>query len=411
VSAPASGSADGAPVAEWHLVTGEYPPQPGGVSDHTRLVAGSLAEAGDRVHVWCPAGPDPVPAPTAAGGIEVHRELGRLRPRDLARAGRLLDRHPAPRRLLVQWVPHSYGYRSLNLPFCAWLLHRAMARGDAVELMVHEPFLSYRRGAWKQNAAAAVQRLMTAVLLRAAHRVWVAAPLWEVWWRPFALGRSVPFAWLPIPGNVPVRGDAAAVARVRERYAGGGALLGHFGTYGPDIAAGLRPALPALLRAGAERSLLLVGRGSRAFRDELLRDAPDLEGRVHATGGLPAGEISSHLAAIDLLVQPYPDGVNARRGSLLALLEHGRAVVTTSGRLTEALWSESGAVALAPDGDAGALVSHAERLLGDVRERARLGSAARSLYESCFAVRHTVAALRGASRPAAPSRARLAGRS
>jgi hypothetical protein len=411
VSAAGSGSAGGAPVAEWHLVTGEYPPQPGGVSDYTRLVARGLAEAGDRVHVWCPPAPGPVRAPASGGGVEVHRELGGLGPRDLARAGRLLDRYPAPRRLLVQWVPHSYGYRSLNLPFCAWLLQRAAARGDRVELMVHEPFLSYRRGAWKQNAAAAVQRLMTAVLLRAAHRVWVAAPLWEVWWRPFALGRAVPFSWLPIPGNVPVRGDAEAVARVRERYAGGGTLLGHFGTYGPDVAAALRAVLPDLLRGGDERSLLLVGRGSRAFRDELLRESRDLEDRVHATGGLPAGETSSHLAAIDLLVQPYPDGVNARRGSLLALLEHGRAVVTTSGRLTEALWSESGAVALAPDGDAGALVSHAERLLGDARERARLGSAARALYESRFDVRHTVAALRGAPRPATPSRARAVGRS
>jgi hypothetical protein len=47
--------------------------------------------------------------------------------------------------------------------------------------------------------------------------------------------------------------SAAAVARVRERYAGGGTLLGHSGTSGPDIAAALRgaarPASPSRARA------------------------------------------------------------------------------------------------------------------------------------------------------------------
>ena len=38
----------------WHLITCEYPPRTGGVSDYTRLVAEGLSEAGDEVHVWCP---------------------------------------------------------------------------------------------------------------------------------------------------------------------------------------------------------------------------------------------------------------------------------------------------------------------------------------------------------------------
>ena len=39
-------------MANWHLITGEYPPQPGGVADYTRLVAQGLADVGDKVHVW-----------------------------------------------------------------------------------------------------------------------------------------------------------------------------------------------------------------------------------------------------------------------------------------------------------------------------------------------------------------------
>jgi hypothetical protein len=38
----------------WHILTGEYPPQPGGVSDYTRQLARALVDAGDSVEVWAP---------------------------------------------------------------------------------------------------------------------------------------------------------------------------------------------------------------------------------------------------------------------------------------------------------------------------------------------------------------------
>src|SRR4051812_20781695 len=101
------------PIA-WHLIASEYPPQPGGVSDYTHLVAGALAAAGDEVHVWCPSTPGATPE---SPGVLVHRELGRMGRADLARAGRLLDACPGPRRLLVQWVPHGFGFRAMNLGF------------------------------------------------------------------------------------------------------------------------------------------------------------------------------------------------------------------------------------------------------------------------------------------------------
>jgi glycosyltransferase involved in cell wall biosynthesis len=379
-------------MAEWHVVTGEYPPQRGGVSDYTFQVVGGLAAAGDAVHVWCPPAEG---VPPELPGVMVHREMGRFAPADLARAGRMLDRFPAPRRLLVQWVPHSYGYRSLNLALCLWLLGRARRSGDEVQVMVHEPHLSFRTGAWRRNAASVVHRLMAAILLQAARRVWVAAPLWAEWWRPLALRREVPFAWLPISSNVP-EGEPQAAAAVRARYApAGGALLGHFGTYGEPIARVLRPLLPRLLEEDERRAFLLLGRGGAAFREELLGAHPGLEGRVHAPGELPGEELSAHLRACDLLVQPYPGGgVNGRRTTLLAALQHGVPVVTSSGALTEPLWSESGALALAASEGPEALHARAEELLADPARRSRVGAAARDLYRSRFELSHAIAALR-----------------
>ena len=49
---PADGSRQ-----RWCVVTCEYPPLPGGVSDHTHHLVAALAAAGDQVDVWCPPAP------------------------------------------------------------------------------------------------------------------------------------------------------------------------------------------------------------------------------------------------------------------------------------------------------------------------------------------------------------------
>ena len=126
-------------MSEWHVIACEYPPQIGGVSSYVASVAAGLGAAGHSVHVWCPPAEGPRPAPH---GVTVHDQLGQFTPGDLRRAGRTLDGFASPRRLLIQWVPHGYGYRSMNLPFCLWVRQRARA-GDRVDLMVHEPFMEF----------------------------------------------------------------------------------------------------------------------------------------------------------------------------------------------------------------------------------------------------------------------------
>jgi len=93
-------------------------------------------------------------------------------------------------------------------------------------------------------------------------------------------------------------------------------------------------------------------------------------------------------------LQPYTDGVSTRRTSVMAGLAHGLAVVTTNGRLSEGLWKESGAVALAQANDDDALLEEVRRLLASTEARARLGAAGRQLYRERFDLSHTVAALR-----------------
>jgi len=382
-----------APVRRcWHVITCEYPPQTGGVSDYTHLMATRLAAQGEEVHVWCPSHASP---PRVTSGVTTH-QLGAIGPADLRRVSQELEGYAPPRRLLVQWVPHGYGYRSMNLAFCWWLWRRANRHGDQVELIVHEPYLSFRATAVRQNLAALVHRVMAVLLLRAASVVWVTIPDWERRLRPYALGRNLRFEWLPIFSNVPVAENPDHVRALRRQYcAGDQLLLGHFGTYGSLIATLLEPILLALGQVSG-LVILLMGQGSEQYRQHLIRKAPHLAHLVRATGKLSAEELSCHLSACDLMVQPYPDGVSSRRGSFMAGLSHGKPMVTTYGHLSEPFWNHTDAAVVVPVGDTEACVRAVRRLCDDASERQRIAHAAHELYRERFDISHAVAALQQA---------------
>src|SRR5205814_567247 len=178
---------------------------------------------------------------------------------DLRRVNALLNGCPAPRTLLVQWVPHGYGWRSLNVAFAMWLAGRALA-GDSIELLVHEPYLEVSMHP-ARLAAALVHRAMLIVAAASAHRIFVSTPSWIPAVRPYALWRQS-IEWLPVPAPLlPVR-DPTGVAETRRALAPGRRpLVGHFSSFSPLITDLLQPAAERLLRdTGAH--ILLLGHGS-----------------------------------------------------------------------------------------------------------------------------------------------------
>jgi glycosyltransferase involved in cell wall biosynthesis len=379
-------------VTDWHIITGEYPPQPGGVSDYTCLVAEELVRAGDAVTVWAP------PVRTADSGLRIDRSVRVERlpdhfgVRSLRHLSRELDRRSAPRRLLVEYVPHAFGWKGGNVPFCAWLRSR---RRDSIWVMFHEVAYPFGRDdSLAHNALAAVNRLMASLVAGAAERGFVSIPAW----RPIVqrLMGTRPVEWLPVPSSVPVAAHPCESARVRGRYAPESPLVGHFGTYGGSITAMLEPAIRSLV-ASTGAQVLLLGRRSDAVAREFESRHPALAGRLAGAGLLTLEELSHHIAACDVMIQPYPDGVSTRRTSVMAALAHGRPIVTTSGWLTEGLWEETGSVALVPaemPAAAGGLAAETSRLLDDERARCALSERARATYAGRFDVAHTIRALR-----------------
>lgn len=362
-----------------HIITCEFPPQTGGVADFCRAIAAGLASRGTDVHVWSPAPAGPAPA------ITVHALAGAYSAGGLRALSEALNTHAAPRRLFVQWVPHGYGYKSLNLPFCLWVWNRSR-RGDDVQLMVHEPFLPFALTRFRQNAGAAVHRLMLMVLLRAAGRVFVSTPSFVPRIRPFGPG-GMSCTWLPVPSPVPDRADAALVRERREALAGASPVVGYFGTSNPLVAEVLEAVLRGVVERRPDVKLLLIGRGTDALAAALRRRA-EAGAAVVAHGERPAAEIAALLHCCDVFVQPYPDGVTARRTTLMALLDHGCAVVASAADQTEPWWD--GAVELTPVGDVRRMVDAAVALLDSPARRAQLSAAARRMYSERFAVDHAL---------------------
>jgi glycosyltransferase involved in cell wall biosynthesis len=377
----------------WHIITCEYPPQIGGVSDYTRLLKHELIAAGDQVFVYAPAFPSQQDA-------NVHRTLGSFSSADLRLTSALLDQQPEPRTLLVQWVPHGYGRRSMNIAFCRWIASRALG-GDRVYLMVHEPFLEFGHG-WKQSAVALVHRIMVRTLLGSADRVFISIPEWENY-----LCRYAPpvtkFEWLPIPATVLVQKSSSTITEIRSRFGHDALILGHLGTYSAQLGSILKSSLPKILAEIPNLRILLLGKNSDTFAVELRSTSPELTTHVHGTGMLDDRSLSHHLNVCDLMLQPYPDGLTSRRTSLMNALSHGIAVVSNSGRLTENLWSESNAVSLAATTDSAELSRLCIKLLRDHRSRQNLAESGLSLYRSRFDWPKVVATLRSEADPGSPA--------
>ncbi len=371
----------------WQVVTGEYPPHGGGVSAYTRVVAAGLGEAGDEVHVWAPrvAGPDP-----RDPGVTVHRLPGRFGAATLRRLERAL-REFSGSRWLVQYVPHAFGWHGMNLPFCVWLYARRWCRPD---VMFHEVMFPIAHGQpLKDNLLGVVNRQMAARAARAAARIFVSTPIWEDVLRT-QVGVERRAIWLPLPGTLPVIHDEAAVLATRKQYRRDGhVLVGHFSTYPAATRERLARLLPTALAATGNLDVVLIGRGSGEFQATLLARHPDLAARLYATGTLAAAAaLSCHLSACDLLLQIYPDGACARRTTLIAALEHERAIVTCAGPATEPLWQHNEAVALARNDDE--LRQTIVNLVADPALRARYQKAAGALYRDRFAPQYTIARLR-----------------
>jgi glycosyltransferase involved in cell wall biosynthesis len=373
--------------ATWALLTGEYPPQFGGVADYTFLVAEALAKSGDTVHVW--SSPCSQPSPVLPG-VTLHRLTDHFGLRGLIELSRGLAAIPSAQ-VVVQYTPHAFGFKGLNLPFALWLNQR---RGR-YSVMFHEVAYPFVPGQpFRHRILAHVTHLMARLIALQASHIFVSIQGWEPMLRQITQ-RLPPCHWLPVPTNVARTPNHSDVAAIRGRLSPDAQVIGHFGTYQVGIAKMLTSVLVPLLSADSRRLAYLVGHGSDRFVTEFILAYPHLRDQLLPTGALSAVDVASHLSACDLLVQPYPDGACTRRGSLMAGLGLGLPIVTTLGKFSDTVFFETDAVHLSADTSPQQMVSLVEKLLNNPCERLRLREASSLFYDRYCSVNSVVSVMQG----------------
>jgi glycosyltransferase involved in cell wall biosynthesis len=373
-------------TTRWAILTGEYPPQLGGVADYTAQVAQGLARAGDQVTMFAPRHNE---KKHENPGIDLVRLPDHFGPRGLISLDHILARVRVDR-LLIQYVPHAYGYKAMNLPFALWVATRAW-RHAPLWVMFHEVAFPFR---WRPPTHAILgttHRVMARLIAGAAERLFSAANAWGPIIKRLC-PRARPVEWLPIPSNIP---DDPEISAIRSAP---GTVIGHFGTYGPATADLLGHTLSVLLGRG-ERTAMLLGRGGDGFRDRFIGRHPHLAERLLAMGELPPSELTARIRGCDMLLQPFIDGVSTRRTSVMAGLANGVPLVSNLGELSEPLWGTLECINLARTPDPTELSAAAEAVLSMTpTERSRMGHQATLLYRDRFGLNNTIARLRAPGR-------------
>lgn len=364
------------------LISGEYPPDQGGVGDFTLRLAEALAALGHDVHIV--TGPPRSDAPCDLRPVTwtVHRAVPHWRWgcwREVLRVAReaRLDV------LNLQYQAAAYGLH----PAVHFLPRRT--RRPPVVVTFHDlrvPYLFPKAGP--------LRRWIVFFLARRADGV--IATNEEDFRTLEDTAHPARLALIPIGSNIPPApppGYSRDAERARWGVGPDGLLLGYFGFLNESKGGEeLVSALALLVEQGIPAHLLMIGGPvgtsdptNRVYAERVRRLIAELglEELVHWTGYTTPEMVSAGLLATDICVLPYRDGVSFRRGTLHACLAHGKAIVTTRPAIPLAAVGDGENMLLVEPRDPEGLAAAVARLASDPDLRARLEQGARALAAEC----------------------------
>lgn len=357
------------------IISAALPPRMEGIGDYSAWLAAELARVADVTVLTTHAREhDPIPGVRIVPVFSVGKRSSVWRIEGAVAAEN-------PDLLLLQYNPFSYGRRGLN-PWLPLAMRRLVRRCPQTRfaIMAHETFVPAEN--WKWALMTVWQRWQMWMLGRSAEVI-----LFPTESQMRRLRRWFPrkqMGYLPVGSNVPLVATPYHEARARLGIRNGTVVLGLFGTAHPSrMLSRARSAAEAVLQAGAQVLVLYIGPHGSAVR-LALGDLP-----LVAEGPHEPEEVSRRLAAVDIYLAPFEDGVSTRRGSLMAGIQHGLACVGTLGPATDALLESMNhrAFILVEVGAAREFDASVVRLLGDRGCREELGLNARRLYEEQFSWR------------------------
>lgn len=299
------------------IITGEYPPMPGGVGAFSRILAETMQAQGHDVHILSRDGTDSDTLP-----LSTIRKwgLGSITP-------------------IQEWV-HKHQFDVINLQFQT-AAYDMSATVHFLPQLIHTPIVTTFHDLRFPYLFPKAGRLREWIVMHLARKsAGVIATNHE---DGNKLADLPHHTVIPIGSNIIVDLPADYDRDAWRKRVGADSdtlLLGHFGfikeVKGIDY---LLEALAQLL--DLEHSMRLVFIGGRSNTVDAGSDDPylahldrrikqlGLEDNIHWTGYVEEAEVASYLNAVDLVTLPFLDGASYRRGSLMAAIQYGCAILTT----------------------------------------------------------------------------------
>jgi glycosyltransferase involved in cell wall biosynthesis len=357
------------------FVTAEYPPMPGGVGAYTAELGRALSEQGCQVSILTSQTVDVVAAtPT----IPVYAKMTHWDWRIWGAVGGWA------RQLAVDWVHVQYqtGAFAMHpaINFAPWWWRRAW-RGRQPTIRVAWTYHDLLAPYLFPKAGAGLRGWVTQQPARTSDLVIVTNS--EDYAR--LAGKTPVLAHIPIGSNIAGKPFSLVEHQRRRQQRGYGddqLLVGYFGFLNHSKGGlTLVHTLAQLMQGGRDAHLLMIGErvgandptNARYLQEvEKLIDQMGLTTRIQWTGHQAESEVSADLAACDVLLMPYEDGASLRRGTLLAGLAHGCAVVTTTPQAPLPELVDGRDLLYVAPGDAVAAAQAVRRIADDADLAARL---------------------------------------
>ncbi|MCB0044626.1 MAG: glycosyltransferase family 4 protein [Caldilineaceae bacterium] len=319
-------------MTEPHIlfITGEYPPMEGGVGAYTQELGRALTELGARVSVL--TGRDARQA-GQAGPMHVYPAVERWGPAVWRRAP-ALAREAGADWLHVQYQTAAYAMNpAINFAPDVW---RRTAPDLNLAWTYHDLLVPYLF----PKAGAGIRKRVTVRPARRAQVVVATNRGDALLLEQYAGDRLHQIAIGSNITGVTLGEEERRRVRARYGYDDGDVVLAYFGFL--NRSKGGATLIRTLARLHADRPdvrLLMIGERVGASDPtnfaylqevETLIDALGVGPFVRWTGRLDDADVAAALNACDILLMPYEDGAALRRGTLMAGLANGCAIVTTT---------------------------------------------------------------------------------
>lgn len=303
------------------MIAGEYPPMPGGVGAFSRILAETMQAQGHDVHILSRDGTDSDTLP-----ISTIRKWG------------MTTITP-----IQEWV-HKHQFDVINLQFQT-AAYDMSPFVHFLPQMIHTPIVTTFHDLRFPYLFPKAGKLRNWIVMHLARKsAGVIATNHEDAHQLEHLSHQT---IIPIGSNIlsdiPADYDRTAwrkkVGADDDTF-----LLGHFG-FIKDIK-GIDYLIDAMAQLlDKDIPLKLVFIGGRSNTVDAGSDDPylthldtrikqlGLEDFIHWTGYVEENEVASYLKAVDLVTLPFLDGASYRRGSLMAAIQYGCAILTTEAQI------------------------------------------------------------------------------